>query len=1307
MKNKKINYKPIFLSTTLLVLSAVYGSAEPDNNPNTDNPEVVDNRLVEIQLSPLEKNTYNGLLKLYQELLAIVMEDIDPTRPLSSKNLGEGLGKLQKNILFLKSLLNNPTDKLTVNKIAKTYKAVLNVLETYEEVVRKKKSSVMSDIDFSEKNNIKLFNALKMSLQKAFGYILEENKLLVIDNLKPSLQLVGNLTNTLLAFASQINVHLKSGFGYFKLGFLKEQLFDKKKIILDNPDHYQRRYQSGILSLMVQETIDNLHTILSILTELQMNSALSAKNFLMLYKEFIYKTLVQEIAFLTFLIDTEFQFSGKPSDLKNSQAVKNRIRSKVEKKIQEMIKKYDKKYFSVFDSISFNDKIASCDAMIEEFNIIVNNLNKKEENCRLYPIQVGYRSIYNYIQSFNNKGYIGQGLKAIKDNALPLCALYGACDYALFIEGGRSGLFQSICNVGKSIFEFYNIARNGGDVQTENFGFIDTMTEFAVKVIGASDKNIVYLQSSVSINPGQQFADGSNKIINLITKLKELSTSTDKNHDQSVLKLLFLYDLIDQRLKETIPSEYSSVLYAIKQNCQVNLGFVREVNQIVSGANFDPNMIGLDFYKDPNIKKSFEIDPMMNEIIAQFPDYSMTETELKVLYDQYNPSVEKGAWSKSNIDFEKFKSIYELNKKRIEYNKECAAMIHSATKGFKNQSYSGIVDKLHSLPAHLGTVVGGSFVGWGIYQLGSMLKDFAPVKFFKDCLDRCHTILLGEDAIRKSVSGGEGQPAANEVRAVNAILPEEKDKIDLDGSTWSHWPEETLSWFKNMLKLLEYQIAGKPVPNSLKNISKSVYLIGQSGAGKSYLIDCWSKLIASLQTQYKVNFNVNVVALDPKHFDSAFHASNGPGYMDLFEEISNLIEEARAKGEIYIFVIDEAHLLFINKETQTIDTVRLAAGLKFFSELSNKQKYRPRIGGVYIILATNRPSLIPHEFLANGGRIGEVVYIPTLESVDCVKILKSALQKNACSLNNIDFDYFQDLFSNYDLNYGKIEKIVHKAIYISNILNISVNTKILKQAFDSTIRNIVTYGNRDINYTPEYKKSITAYYAAITALTYFLDRTNAQSIFDCVTIAPIIKHPHPEDVSKLYLPSREKIYSYGDIFTINYCENDIVSEESVLQKILSSIGGAIYLKEMQGRSLLKEDVLSDLFEYLFKYYANLPKHIIAAKKLKIADEALYMNTHVTLHKFDEKFGNETEIHKHIQGMLYEAEICIKKYFSHPSVRLYIEYIQNKFAEKYTLHKDDIYNDAMSDDIKQLFFDVKIIYDVMIEEMKNIIHKYTA
>lgn len=1257
-----------------------------------------------LSLNATEQKVYNSLMDYYRAYITIVIEDIRDELPLAVKNTNELREYCKKNFSIIQSLMDSVDfESLTLHKMEKDFYFIINLLHLYEKTIKNKYSAI-ENINFSEKNILKLFQSMIMALEKYFYLINENNPVGNEDEaVKELLFGTGKIITMMLTLYNGVFNNLKSGVGYFKLGFLREQFFDKKKILLDNPNHYQRKYQNGILIDLVIKKIEKLQELFQLLTEMQSEQLISKKNFMIVYKEFIYKTLVDVVCFIEFLVETDFQYWGSEREIGNIEKIKNMILVQVNKKIKKMNTACEKKYLINFDLIDFDSKVRQLHNLITGFSGVIIDLNKREEGCRLYPIQKGYKYIYNLFGKFNKNGYFPQLINYLYGSSRNLFVIGLGLDAMYFLEKGSSIICEPLYMIGKELLDLFNSASRTvphNEESTLKISYHDSIQFFESDYImryRSLDGNLKGDYSSFCTKGGKLWYAFNGKI-------KEDGLYSKGTAGYGIHMLQYAKEL---REGSPILVSNASIMRIYEKFLWEDYRYVQDVlhlqNENISAGD---KLQSIDDLCDEFEKHQFSLPELSNALLNSLDvkkKYSMSE--LKGVYSDY-----KNRYKDEHLTEEQFYKMYKRREKFIEKTREFTSELERTYKGLRNESFTGLGDKLYILPYHLGSIAGGVAVSFGIHKALSYANSFEFINIIKNFFERLHFKFLGESSASANVGGTEGGIDANggsETRVVNPVLPEEMEKVNLEGVSWEHIPNETRSWLLNIKKMIECQITGEPVPNWLQNIPKSAYLIGPSGSGKSYMIDCWAKDIANLKIKHKVdNFNVTVVYIDPKHFDKDFHVSAGEKqYIDLFEEIGSFAKENRSKNEILIIVIDEAHLMFANKDTQSIDTARLAAGFKFFSELNVMQKNQTGIGGVYVILATNRPSLIPHEFLANGGRIGEVIYIPPLKPLDCVSILKSVLRKNACGIENIDFAYLQDLFHDYpSLNYGKIEKLTHKAVLMSFLKNVVVDTIILEEAFDDCIRGIVRYKNREC-YTEELKGTLLKHFSAVASLVYFFNEEDTASIFNGVTILPIIQNPHPEAMEKLYLPSRERTYVYGGVFSTTYDELNVISEKSICREILSKASGAIYLKRNHKMVLARERDLGDLFSHIYSYFANSPYHCTAAKKCQLSEESLFMNTLVSAGNFHDMFGEESEIINKIQRMLKDIEEILYVYFSNPAVQVFIDYISKKLEVKFTLHKRDIIPNEKDEEGKKIVEAAQEVYNVAIKEIKEVIHKY--
>jgi len=465
----------------------------------SDNDQAYETNIVEeeenqsgndIILNQTEKKIYNRIIDVYKVLINIVLEDVDPSRPLIKTDTTELVLYLKNNYQLVQAIMQPINDERSLSRIQlkKEFNFIINLLSLYEKIIKNKTSENPVLIDFNEKNNLKLFQAIHNRIEQ-YAYLLEENQAIEADSIKLLLQNTGNVIMMLLTLYTDINGYLKSGMGYFKIGFIKEQIFDKKKIILDNPNHYQRQYQNGILIDLVLEKVQELQQVFQLITEIPKENNISRKNFFLIYNQFIYNTMISSISFLKFLIKTNFQFWGNENEIKNIAKIKKYIEYQVEIIEKEIKQKNKKKYFNQFDELNFSEKISQLEKIVRDAVDTIIELNKEEEQCRLYWSQKIYKKIYNELSNVSQNGYLAQGMQTIKNNFSNIFAMLIGLDAGYFIKNRRSVICGQLAVIAKDIWDMVNNATRSAESPKDSAALRSLYELFVVRANQLLDDN--------------------------------------------------------------------------------------------------------------------------------------------------------------------------------------------------------------------------------------------------------------------------------------------------------------------------------------------------------------------------------------------------------------------------------------------------------------------------------------------------------------------------------------------------------------------------------------------------------------------------------------------------------------------------------------------------------------------------------------------------------------------------------------------------------------------------------------------------
>lgn len=387
-----------------------------------------------------------------------------------------------------------------------------------------------------------------------------------------------------------------------------------------------------------------------------------------------------------------------------------------------------------------------------------------------------------------------------------------------------------------------------------------------------------------------------------------------------------------------------------------------------------------------------------------------------------------------------------------------------------------------------------------------------------------------------------------------------------------------LNWFFDVL----YAIKNPNMPG-LNSSPRVIMLSGPSGCGKTTIVKAFAQTIA------EEGLPVIFKEIDPKIFTVGKdqQGMSGMEKTDAYEYLQILINSPE-KGIIVLY-LDEYHLYF-GGDDDKIDFNRLNGFLKLFADVKTKQNKLGSVYGVYIILSTNKPYLIPHEIFDNPDRIADIIEIDIPNYNERIEIIQTHLLSLGIPYKNIDIKNISNILSGMDASQAKIIQVLSAAITSARMDGKIVNTNYIYQSIDKIIKRI---DKNELKLIPSVVESCSAYFAPQIFLSKII---NKYYEFENGTVYQILERMNPMSIKNLY--KRPEIINprFGKVFFLEdtVYENVISSYDKLEIKALLLLIGSEYCK-IKNIPLINQAIEDEKLAYKLaaKYYeSKLPEELI-------------------------------------------------------------------------------------------------------------------
>lgn len=1253
-----------FLLFYFIFFSSSYLQDREDDEKNTFISK--DKNNIENEQEKLNKydersnNVFSELINLFQNIIMYIEKNItneEVEKKVKQIFYTEFTNDIKfekfKNILmdYYKNQQENKDFPVTESILKITFDAIAALIVLCEKIINNNDIVINSELVMNAVDINELCDNLESFLSK-YSYFIDKSPILVkedkIISLCKELNLIQNTLVSLIGNIGQ-NIEKKS---YNKIGFFSEIVFGRGGAYnkTENPYKY---YQNEIIWQQLIIMSNQLQKNIILIDEVLKNE-IQEKTFYEIYNKII-EQVVQIVCFIELQIENKFiPICGKDISLKSNKNILQKEIAYISKNIFHKKKKLAKLRMNKGNKNKTSElvdtEIIFCKRLYEK----ITELNKAEKNLCLYSFQRIYRSAYFSCIGFREYNNLSKfSFNLLHNHTLNVMSFAVFVRAYLYIKDIVSGgIFQKTINV---LAKVYTAMQNGFSTDR--------------------DKTIYSTSPSIAINDAMLTVYlGENPYCKeeIEAKLRQLG---DSGLRQNEIQYKRLPIEIEKKIELALPKS------ALGNPIISELLVIHDSNKK---------------FCEESEKRREELSRGKGDIIDKISSVAVTDVRRAFKYNFFgDKGYEKvikliGEGNRAELTPEYFNKIREYMLWQQEGEKKLADSINLWNNSYHNIGFNGLADTANSIfigPLVASIAISIMFKTGASYAIRTGILN--PIKSFFNLI---HAHCMG-DSSAAGIVNIENSP--NSIANINEA-DELESEIRFDSQTFDHLRKQgVLEWPEQLLEVIRRLLNGEPVESLMRNLPKCILYTGESGSGKTLVA---KTLAASIESLFKKSgnkkFPVNFVPIEPKNFNGIIENGQVKQY-DILTELENYLDQVRIDGGVFILFLDEFHL-FLAKDGLP-NQERLADFLKFFNDLNNKQKNMKNPGGMFVIASTNRPDFIPNEFFANGGRIGAVYEINYPTATECVNIMKMQLKKNNMILDYIDFDYFEQLMQQANLNYSDILRIVSKALNHSIIQNKIVDNDILYNAFNDIVRKI----NLKETYqecTPQFVNSLSEYYAGQVATSINCNFDNSNIMFDCATIYPINRERIPQHLDKLYTIINKNSIKYGSIFYLKNMMKKTYSKKDIAIEIVNCIAGLVYLDLYDIPKINVIDNLSELYTKLYNYFALQVSNIHIAKKIDIGNNIEIYGKDKVIVRFNEVYDDATA-NKQIKKILIECEKLIREFYKNPDVYNFIKILAEDLNKNKILQKNDIIHNKK---FAELLPKINALFNSMIEEIVKLI-----
>jgi hypothetical protein len=1199
--------------------------------------------------------------------------------------------KIFQKILHAYDVNQKDNTKMQVKKddLLAIFEFIVELMNIFEkEVLGKNKITDLTEIRNS-KNEVELANKIE-SFLSSHDYFVDKSDAIEIDKIFPLISELTTIQNALIALIGNITKNIDKN-AYHKVGFFSEVIFGKGGAYADGANKIKNPFQiyhNEIIIPQLKMFSEKLQKNILLLEDL-IKGGIQENTFKNIYQEILFD-IANALTAIKVQIENKFKTQSKKDiSIKNKKGLEAEIRY-LKKSIDNGIKKIlnsrkkhlKKEEFNAYEDTQFIKKLYK----------EVTALNQKEKSLCLYTFQKVYRNVYFGTKKLIERNNLTKSsYNFITNNAVILACCGIALQGFLYIKDyTRGGALQTCLNIYTDVTAFLTGGGKVSELDTVNtYAKIETT---AREVMVANGYIAPVLQKE---NPGD----------NVELKIKEFVTfMPDQDADTIIEKSKISIGTPNQKVNDVI---------ALQQEARRSRkGYISEVKTLDDGLQ--PQMTqfihGLITLEDINAYKNTSFleyipyfkdrndhchEQFKNKVIANLKETITNKKEIgsqpyqnsiksKEIADTIN-DLEKKIDTMERYTTETHKKVFELFINNEDESKRLSAKHYDLKNDYKNIGHTGIADHISRIP--FGAGIGAGVIGMLAYETCQFIDKRTGISsFLKYIFSSIHHFGMGDSML----------PRDNDPSNLSSQFEDDEADLNFKSSTFDHLRKQgVLEWPEQLLLACQKACSGEPAEVLLQNIPKCVLFTGESGSGKTLIARTLARLVKKEFRQYNKGVPVEFIIIEPKHFNEIIDEQGKANKYDIIGQLESYLEQVRLNGGICILFFDEFHL-FLSKNGLP-NQEKLADFLKFFNDLNNKQKNMKNPGGMFVIASTNKPEFIPNEFYTNGGRIGHVYEIKYPTASECVEILKIQLKNSNIMLDHINFDYFEKLFQECDLNYSDILKIVKKALNFSVIQNKIVDNDVLYFAFNDVIRRI----NLNTQYNecdPQFIKNLTRYYASQAAASINFNFTNSINMFDAVTILQIANERIPQHLDKLYAILNKGNIKYGSIFYLKNIMSQTYSKNDITQEIIKTISGLVYSDMQNIPKININNHLAALYTKLYNYFALKIKNIHIAKKIEIGNNIEIYGKDKAIARFNEVY-DDPATNMQIQKILLESESIIKEFYTNTEVLAFIDIVAEELQKHKILKRNDIIS---NDKIQDLLPAIESAFTKMTESIIRII-----